>query len=249
MRVPRVKDFHESKEYDRILAECLRPLGDRIQGFRVDVQNAFHWTAVPATVIAINSHFDVNMRISSRLAVVFSLLYLADYMHYSVKDTDQYSDDYESAQFAILMGDYLFGRAVELLSDVNGHVILPHFSELISQINEGHTMIKAGSYANDLGVIAREKASFYRFAFLTAAVMADCPQTECSVYEEMGQNLGMAVALSANGLVAESQTYLHELENLWRLVPKRHGGASLALRSFLTEIAKGIVPSWEVVAI
>lgn len=248
MKMPLVHELNELIETDILLRECLQPWDEYLQGHRRDLKRVIHWTALPAITVAVNRRFEGHDRLGSHMAAILSLIYLADHMHCSIKD-DEEGCDSRGFQYSILLGDYFFSKAVGLLDRINGHNLLHHFAQLMCSINEGHVMRKMGEGRLDLEMLGLEKASYYRYSFLTAAVAGGCGAMDCRFYGETGFNLGMAITLYDEGLDKVAVNYLEKTRALLASWNRPRSDKNCIIRSLSEELIQSIKPAREVVAI
>lgn len=248
MKLPVVQELNELIEADNLLRECMRPWDEQLQPHQRNLKKVIHWTALPAITVAVNRHFEGHEKTGSHLAAIFSLLFLADYIHCGVGDDDQGVCN-DGFQFSILVGDYLFGKAMGLLNRINGHGLLQQFSQLICAVNEGHVMRKLANGQADCEILAREQASYYQYSFLTAAIAGGCGPLECKLYEETGHILGMAIALYNEGMDRTGASYLERTRTLLTTGFRPRNGKICVLRGLFDELIATLKPTREVVAI
>ncbi len=247
MKVPLVHELNELIETDILLRECLLPWDEHLQGFRKDLKRVIHWTALPAITVAVNRRFDGHDRIGSHMAAIFAIMYLADHIHCSVRDDEEGRSG--GVQFSILLGDYLFSKAVCLLDRIDGHNLLQHISQLMCSVNEGHVMRKLAGGKPDLEILGYEKATYYKYSFLAAADAGGCGSLECKFYGETGFNLGMALTLYDEGLDKVALSYLEKTRNLLSSWTRPRNDKICVIRSLSEELIQSIKPTREVVAI
>ena len=247
MKVPLVHELNELIETEVLLSECLRPWDEHLYGHRKDLKRVIHWTALPAITVAVNRRFDGHHRVGSHMAAIFTLIYLADHIHCSVKDDEEGNSGGD--QFSILLGDCFFSKAIGLLDRIDGHNLLHYFSQLMFAVNEGHVMRKLAEGKPSLEILGREKASFYKYSFLTAAVAGGCGALECRFYEETGYNLGMAITLYDEGLDKVALSYLEKTRVLFSSWNRPRNDKTCIIRSLSEELIQSIKPTREVVAI
>lgn len=249
MKVPLVYELNELIDTDILLRECLRPWDEQLQGHKKNLKRVIHWTALPAITVAVNRRFDGHDRFGSHMAAIFALMFLADHIHCSVKDDQEGLRDNGGFQFSILLGDYLFSKAVGLLNRVDGHHLLQYFSQLMYAVNEGHVMRKLSEDRSDLEILGYEKASYYKYSFMTAAIAGGCGDLECRFYEETGFNLGMAIALHEEGLDKVAVNYLENTRILLSSGNRPRNDKICIIRGLFDELIEGVKPTREIVAI
>lgn len=248
MKIPLVHELNELRETDILLRECLRPWDEYLQSHWNDLKKVIHWTALPAITVAVNRRFEGHDRLGSHMAAIFSLMYLADHIHSGIKD-DEEGCGSDGFQYSILLGDYFFSKSIALLDRINGHYLLQYFSQLMCSVNEGHVIRKLAGGRPDLEILGLEKASFYKYSFLTAAVAGGCGTMECRFYEETGFNLGMAITLYDEGLDKVALNYLEKTRALLSSWNRPRSDRICIIRSLSEELFQSIKPAREVVAI
>lgn len=214
MNVPVIMGLTELEETGQLLKEILQPWAGDLEKYSEPVEREIHWTALPALTVAINRHFAGHNQRGSYLAAIFSLLFMADYIGCQVKDDEEGQEYNRDLQFAILIADLIFGQAVKLLSSINGHGLLGILTDMMCIINEGHVMRRLSVGGNDQEILAREKASFYKYSFLAAARASGCGALECKFYEDLGYDAGMAVTLYDSGMKTAGLAFLERVKSL-----------------------------------
>lgn len=183
-----------------LMKESLHPWGSRILTHFSDVEDDLHWDMLPAVTAVVHRSLGLSFRHTVSMTAIFSMLYLSNYIHDAVGDEEEGQEHDRELQFSILIGDYIFGAELKLLSEIDSHYLLPVFAELMCEISEDQVRRKIrGDSETDLEMLVRGKTSLYRTAFLVAAVSAGISERERALYREMGHNLGMAVSLIARG--------------------------------------------------
>lgn len=182
-----------------LMKESLRPWGEEILAYCQGLEEDIHWKMLPVTAALTHRNLGINFRHTVYITAIFRLVYLANYIHALVGDDEEGQQYDRGLQFSILIGDYISGVVLKLLSEIDSHYLIPFFTSMTCQVNEGRVMRKMngmnGKGGPDLEVMARETASLYRNAFLVAAVTGRLSDSERSLYGEMGHNLGMAIAV------------------------------------------------------
>ena len=249
MKLPVVNELYELIEAEGLLIECLRPWEVQFQRYDKELSQVLHWKTLPMATVAINRHLEAEPRVGSHLAAIFPLILISDHIHAQVTDDYNKTDGDDSFPYSILLGDYLFGKAVGMLTRIDGHRLLPYFSDLICLVNEGHVMGKLSGNKVDFETLAREKASYYQYSFLTAAVFSGKGPYECAFYEKIGYHLGMALTLFDKGFSKASFTHIGQMNNLWSDNFCRSNRSSDVLRDLLDVFAQELNSSQKVAAI
>ncbi|MGE5398668.1 MAG: hypothetical protein ACM3MK_14175 [Chitinophagales bacterium] len=203
----------EIKEVYDFLSENLKPWTKDLDEHARTASQDVHWVTLPWLALLINRYFG-NQRIHELyLSTIFSLLYFSDHIHGKVLDDQEGQSCNQTLQFSILLGDLIFGKAIQLLLKMDEFELLPYMTSLIAHANEGH-VISRKTGADDLDTIGLEKALYYKTLFLTASIIGGCSGRELKLYEDIGYSLGMVITLQDRGMSAKSLPYLEKAEAL-----------------------------------
>jgi len=217
MNLPVVAEVRDELLASKVLMDKnLGPWPLEIVSFFRELENDLHWQMLPEVTALVYRGLKVGFRCTVYMATIFRLAYLANYIHDMVRDDDEGQIHDRRLQFNILIGDYLFGRVLKLLSENDSQYLASTFAEMIVEINEGRVMRKMrGGNKKDLEIIAKEKASLYKNAFLTASMVANLPTAEQVIYQEIGNKLGLALGIESEKIpYVSSLSYLDEARSL-----------------------------------
>jgi octaprenyl-diphosphate synthase len=109
-------------------------------------------------------------------------------------------------QAAVLVGDFLFARAFQLMVEDGSLAVLAILSQAAATIAEGEVLQLvtqndlATSEARYLEVIKGKTAALFSAACEVGAVIADRPRAEAAALAEFGMNLGIAFQLVDDAL-------------------------------------------------
>lgn len=101
-------------------------------------------------------------------------------------------------EIAILMGDYLFAKAGEFVSDTQTPRVIKLFSQTLATISSGEIGQFRGAFNLDQNRdnyfrrIYSKTASLFSLATQSGAILAKAPEEAVSVMKEYGDNLGTA---------------------------------------------------------
>ncbi|NSW81991.1 MAG: hypothetical protein HPY90_01775 [Syntrophothermus sp.] len=217
MNLPVVAEVRDELAASNVLMDKnLGPWPLEVVCFFRDMENDLHWRMLPQVTALVYRGLKVGFRCTVYMVTIFRLAYLANHIHDMVGD-DEEGQGYDGRlQFNILIGDYLFGRVLKLLSENDSQYLARTFAEMIMEINEGRVIRKMkGGNKKDLEVIAKEKATLYKNAFLTASMVANLPAAEQLIYREVGNKLGLALGVEYEKLRhVSSLSYLEEAGDL-----------------------------------
>ncbi len=153
-----------------------------------------------------------DMTAAHKMAAAIEIMHTATLLHDDVVDESDKRRNQPSAHIlwgnaaAILVGDFLLGRAFELMVEVGSLEALRILSASASIISEGEVMqldLKGAmsiKEAEMMKVIAAKTASLFAAAAETAAILADLPPPQRQGLRDFGFNLGMAFQLMDDAL-------------------------------------------------
>src|SRR5580704_14621768 len=141
------------------------------------------------------------------LAAAVEFIHTATLLHDDVVDTSELRRGRDTANAvwgnkpAVLVGDFLFSRAFELMVEDGSLKVLDILSRASSVIAEGevHQLMTSNDTATSeeayLAVIEAKTAALFAAAARVGAVLADRPRDEEMALEGFGHNLGIAFQL------------------------------------------------------
>lgn len=189
----------ETLRMDKLFDECIQkwrhdlfPIVERIASDR-------HWRLLPVSTLAVNQLLGSSPVLSAQMGVMFRLFYLGGFVHSLVKNDHEGQVYDEELQFNILIGDFIFGRALFLLGEMGQELLLPEFADMIAEVNEGNTLALNEEDRTSANVISKREAVYYRYAFRTAGIVNGLNQQELELAERAGYQLGMAVSSYCKG--------------------------------------------------
>ena len=147
-----------------------------------------------------------------KLAACVEFIHTATLLHDDVVDESLLRRGLASAnavfgnQASVLVGDFLFARAFQLMVEDGSLVVLGILSRAAATIAEGEVLQLvtqndlATSEARYLEVIKGKTAALFAAACEVGAVVADRPDAEAAALAEFGMNLGIAFQLVDDAL-------------------------------------------------
>ncbi len=147
-----------------------------------------------------------------KLAACVEFIHTATLLHDDVVDESLLRRGLASAnavfgnQASVLVGDFLFARAFQLMVEDGSLVVLGILSRAAATIAEGEVLQLVTqndlttSEARYLEVIKGKTAALFAAACEVGAVVADRPETETAALAEFGLNLGIAFQLVDDAL-------------------------------------------------
>jgi len=201
-----------SLEVDELFKKSLLPWWDDIAFYRDEMTKDKSFGMLPAVVAAAYLNLGLERDQAIKMANIFRTMHMATRIHVMVKDDEEGQKTDQEMQFAILIGDYIFGKVLSLLHVYQVDKLLNTFATMMAEINEG--LIKEYKSNGSLfDIVAQTRAPLYSSVFLTAAELANLPLELTKLYGLIGHNLGMALELKyvhgQNGL-----DYLEQAEQM-----------------------------------
>jgi octaprenyl-diphosphate synthase len=147
-----------------------------------------------------------------KLAACVEFIHTATLLHDDVVDESLLRRGLASAnavfgnQASVLVGDFLFARAFQLMVEDGSLVVLSILSRAAATIAEGEVLQLvtqndlATSEARYLDVVRGKTAALFAAACEVGAVVADRPDAEAAALAEFGMNLGIAFQLVDDAL-------------------------------------------------
>lgn len=153
-----------------------------------------------------------NMLLAQKMAAAIEIMHTATLLHDDVIDESAKRRNMPTAHIlwgnsaAILVGDFLLGRAFELMVDVGSLSVLKILSGAAAIIAEGEVMqldLKGDIDIKEtemMTIIAAKTASLFAAAAETGAILAGINDTGRVALRDYGYNLGMAFQLMDDAL-------------------------------------------------
>lgn len=136
--------------------------------------------------------------VSIAMADIFKAVYFSNTINLSLGDEAEGQSYDRQMQFGILIADYLFGRVLKALMDLDAAWLLGDFANMMAEINEGFVLQHC--LDADAGtVIEKTRIPLYTTAFYAAGRLAGCDGESARAYSRIGGSLGMAMELYSIG--------------------------------------------------
>ncbi|HZK43682.1 MAG TPA: hypothetical protein VFC73_05270 [Syntrophomonadaceae bacterium] len=228
----------EINEVELIFRESLKSRWGDIDGFAENIEADLFWMSIPEFVLLAYKYFDMEKDLSIKMAVIFKIVYLANYIHETIKDEDEGQEHNQELQFTILIGDYLFGKIMSLLLEANGGGLVDSFADMMVETNEG-LVIKYKTEPDSTEVIRKTKASYYETAFVTAARLSGIDDEADLVFiSELGISLGMVMYLIyTNAPHEEISKNIIQVNQLFKTINQRIMVVNSYLEKAIEEIS------------
>jgi len=99
---------------------------------------------------------------------------------------------------SVLLGDYLFAKAGETVSDTHSPRVIKLFSQTMATITSGELSQLLGAFKLEQSQqqyfqrISKKTASLFSLATVSGAILSEAPEKAVKILEEYGYNLGIA---------------------------------------------------------
>jgi geranylgeranyl pyrophosphate synthase len=158
----------------------------------------------PALTLLSGKSFKYDLTYLKPMAVSVELMHTATLVHDDAIDKAFTRRGQETInhiwgdEIAILMGDYLFAKAGEFVSDTQTPRVIKLFSQTLGIISSGEIGQFRGAFSIDRNRdnyfrrIYSKTASLFSLATQSGAILARAPEEIVTVMKEYGDNLGIA---------------------------------------------------------
>lgn len=158
----------------------------------------------PALTLLAGRHYDYDFTYLLPMAVSVELMHTATLVHDDAIDKSVVRRGQPTINkmwgedIAILLGDYLFAKAGEFVSDTQTPRVIKLFSQTLAIISSGEISQFLGAFKPD---IQREKyfrriygktASLFSLATQSGGILSKAPKESVGILKEYGDNLGTA---------------------------------------------------------
>lgn len=202
------------EEVDNSFRNNLSPWWNDIDFYYNHMQDDITWRVLPAVVLSVYKHFDLSRSLAVAMAGIFKTVYFSNSIHAQIKDDEEGQLHDNKLQFAILVGDYIFGTVLKSLVRSGTTSLVGVMSDLICELNEG-MVLQSKMGADKTKVLEKTRAPLYGTSFLTAARLAGLDPENQKTYHQMGHNLGMSIELYADQQsLKDARPYIHNTEIL-----------------------------------
>lgn len=172
----------------------------------------------PMLVLLSAKAFHYQERGHITLAAVIELIHTATLLHDDVVDNSTLRRGRQTAhtiwgsQASVLVGDFLYSRAFQLVVKQHNPFILKLFADATSLIAEGEVMQLMNCYLPDtteqayFSVIERKTAKLFEVAAQIGAGLSSATQIHTDAMQQYGKNLGIAYQLIDDALDYHAST-------------------------------------------
>lgn len=223
-------------EVDQKFRDSLLPWWDDMSVYYNQMQDDFTWRVLPAVVLNIYKHFGHNRSLSIAMASIFKTIYFSNCIHAVIKDDEEGQQHDDVLQFAILIGDYIFGTVLKSLVQSGTTNLVGVLSDMMCELNEG-MVLKYKLAAEPKKVLEKTRAPLYGTAFLTAARLSGQTREDQESYYQMGHNLGMSIELiGTHEHLQDARHYIHKAEILMGRCNHYAGKPSTVMEKAIREL-------------
>lgn len=158
----------------------------------------------PALTLLAGKFYDYNLEYLLPMATAVELMHTATLVHDDAIDKSVIRRGKPTVnkiwgeETAILLGDYLFAKAGEFVSDTKSPRVIKLFSQTLATISSGELNQFFGAFKLDqtqqhyLQRISSKTASLFSLATESGAILSEAPEKSVAALKEYGSNLGIA---------------------------------------------------------
>jgi geranylgeranyl pyrophosphate synthase len=158
----------------------------------------------PALTLLAGKFYHYNLKYLLPMAASVELMHTATLVHDDAIDKSEARRGRPTIyklwgeEPAVLMGDYLFAKAGEFVSDTRNPFVIKRFSQTLATISSGELSQFFGAFnlvqtrQQYFERISRKTASLFYLATESGAILSDAPEKSVEALKEYGNNLGIA---------------------------------------------------------
>lgn len=204
------------KDFEKALSPWWNDLKPKFDCFKDD----FTFTLLPALSLAIDDYLDLSRNTSLAMANIVRVFYFGHHIHESVPDDEEKNGREAEVQFSILVGDYILGKVLHLLTEAELEMLLDIFAEMIAEMNEG-LVVKYHFKPDYIDMLTRSRMPLYASLALSAATVAKQPEHRKLLFKDLGFHYGMAAELmDQGGFLKEAHWHLFHCEEIFGQINK-----------------------------
>ncbi|MEQ8176070.1 MAG: hypothetical protein ABRQ26_13500 [Syntrophomonadaceae bacterium] len=173
---------------------CLSPWWKEVENYFEQLKDDDTFVMLPALTLSVYRHMGHDLPTSVTLATISKIIYFSNSIHEHIKDDEEGQKPDQDLQFSILIGDYMLGQVLNILVDEQLDILLPMFSSLMAEVNQG--LIEKYKMNLDWQEgIEKSRMPIYRIVFASAARLAQAGIKEEERLGSLGYHAGMMVEL------------------------------------------------------
>lgn len=158
----------------------------------------------PALTLLAGKFYHYNLGYMLAMATAVELMHTATLVHDDAIDKSDVRRGKATIykiwgeETAILLGDYLFAKAGEAVSDTQSPRVIKLFSQTLATISSGEINQLLGAFKTDqtredyFQRISGKTASLFSLSTESGAILSEAPETSVNLLKEYGFNLGIA---------------------------------------------------------
>lgn len=158
----------------------------------------------PALTLLAGKFYHYNLGYMLAMATAVELMHTATLVHDDAIDKSDVRRGKATIykiwgeETAILLGDYLFAKAGEAVSDTQSPRVIKLFSQTLATISSGEINQLLGAFKTDqtredyFQRISGKTASLFSLSTESGAILSEAPETSVDLLKEYGYNLGIA---------------------------------------------------------
>lgn len=158
----------------------------------------------PALTLLAGKFYDYNLTYLLPMAVSVELMHTSTLVHDDAIDKSVVRRGQPTINklwgndIAVLMGDYLFAKAGEFVSDTQNPRVIKLFSQTLAIISSGEINQFLGAFNLEqsredyIQRISKKTASLFSLATESGAILSGAPEKSVGILKEYGYNLGIA---------------------------------------------------------
>lgn len=172
----------------------LNPWWKEVEMYYERLKDDVTFAMLPALTLSVYRHVGHDLFTSTTLATISKIIYFSNSIHEHIKDDEEGQKPDRELQFSILIGDYMLGQVLNILVDERLDVLLPLFSNMMAEVNQG--LIEKYKMNLDWRQgIEKSRMPIYRIVFASAARLAQADAKEEERLSKLGYHAGMAIEL------------------------------------------------------
>jgi len=173
---------------------CLNPWWKEVESYYEQLQDDDTFMMLPALTLSVYRHMGHDLSTSITLATIAKIIYFSNSIHEHIKDDEEGQEPDRDLQFSILIGDYMLGQVLNILVDEQLDVLLPMFSSMMAEVNQG-LIEKYKMNLDWMKGLEKSRMPIYRIVFASAARLAQAGAREEERLSVLGYHAGMTVEL------------------------------------------------------
>jgi len=158
----------------------------------------------PALTLLSGRFYNYNLKYLLPMATAVELMHTATLVHDDAIDKSEARrgkptiNKLWSEETSVLLGDYLFAKAGEFVSDTHNPQVIKLFSQTLATISSGELSQLLGAFKLEqtqqhyFQRISKKTASLFSLATVSGATLSEAPEKSVKALKEYGHNLGIA---------------------------------------------------------